>query len=85
MDNFNKSIFIDESTVKINRNSRRIWYHFVHGETRLGLIGENKHEPSVHIIGGISRQGPTELIVFEGKLNARGFQRVADHIHTFWI
>jgi hypothetical protein len=74
---FNESIFIDESTVQLNKNANRIWYKFIYGETRLGLIGKNKHEPSVHIIGGISRSGPTKLVIFEGKLNARGFQRVS--------
>ena len=74
---FNDSIFIDESTVQINKNARKIWYSFISGETRLGLIGKNKHEPAVHIIGGISKAGATELVIFEGKLNARGFQRVA--------
>ena len=62
--------------MQINRNSRRILYRFEHDESMLGLIGKNKHEPSVHIILDISRQGPTELICFEGILNARGFQRV---------
>ncbi len=75
---FNESIFIDESTVQINKNARKVWYRFISGETRLGLIGKNKHEPAVHIIGGISRAGSTELVIFEGKLNARGFQRVAN-------
>ena len=76
-DNFDHSIFIDESTVQLNKNASKIWYRVISGETRLGLIGRNKHAPSLHIIGGISRKGRTQLVIFEGMLNAKKFQRIS--------
>ena len=66
-DKFLDSIFIDESTVQMNKNASTIWYKVISGETRLGLIGKYKHAASVHILGGISRKGPTSLVIFQGR------------------
>ena len=37
------SIFIDECTVALDKNSRTQWYRKVPGETRLGFKGKFKH------------------------------------------
>ena len=75
-ENFDHQIFIDETTVQSTCNAGRIWYKNLPNETRLGLIGHFKHLTSYHCIGGISRLGPTRLIVFEGHLGAPGFQQL---------
>jgi hypothetical protein len=46
---FTNSIFIDESTVRMQCNANRIWYRQTVGETRLGLIGRYKHTPTVNV------------------------------------
>ena len=63
------TIFIDESTVQASKNAHRRWYKpGLEGETRIGLVEKYTHPYSVHVIGGISRLGATELIVFKGTL-----------------
>ncbi len=76
---FLQTVFVDESTVQESKNARKVWYNpDITGETRIGLIGRYAHPLSVHVIGGISRNGPTELIVFTGKMDGTGFQELAD-------
>ena len=70
---FDSAIFLDECTIQCNSNARTIWYKFFHEETRLGLVPKYKHEYSLHVLGGISRRGRTDLMIFTGKLNAIGF------------
>ena len=47
------------------------------GETMLGLIGKYKHVASVHVLGGISRKCSTQLVIFEGKLDWKKFQKLS--------
>ena len=42
------------------------------------LRSKYKHAASIHILGGISRLGKTRLMIFSGKLNAIGFQQLAE-------
>ena len=67
-DKFSNSIFIDESTVQATKNAHRIWNKPFRNETRLGLQEKYAHLTSVHVIGGISRMGATELCIFKGKV-----------------
>ncbi len=61
------SVFIDESLILANKNANRRWHKpGTDGETRLGLVGRYSHLYSVHLIGGISRLGKTELVFFQG-------------------
>ena len=73
---FSDSIFIDESNVQINKNASSIWYKVISGETRLGLIEKYKHAASVHILGGISRKGATSLVIFQGTLDSKKFEKL---------
>ena len=72
------SIFSDEATVPVDCNASRIWYKPLPEETRLELIGRYKHLTAFHCIGAISRRGPSQLFVFNGKLNGPGFQEACD-------
>jgi hypothetical protein len=65
-DKFTDSIFIDESTVQSTKNAYKIWNKPFANETRLGLIEKYAHPISVNLLGGISRRGPTPLIIFKG-------------------
>jgi hypothetical protein len=69
-DKFYNSIFIDESTVQATKNAYKIWNKKFPDETRLGLIEKYSHPESVHVIGGISRRGPTPLIIFKSKFKS---------------
>ena len=71
--NFDYNIFIDEATNCADKNGHTRWYRKIEGETRRGLVGRNAHEVSCHVIGGISRRGATELIIFSGRLDANDF------------
>ena len=77
-DKFANSIFIDESTIQADTNSNKVWYKPIPGETRHGLIGKYQHPDSVHVLGGISRNGKTPLIIFRGKLNSSYFCELAE-------
>jgi transposase len=79
-ENFNESVFIDESTIQTNRNGNMQWHRKIRGETRNGLVGRYKHEASVHVIGGISRKGPTNLIIFKGNMKSVDYQRLLRRI-----
>jgi hypothetical protein len=70
---FQETVFIDESTIKCNKNGNMQWYRKNPGETKNGLVGKYKHETCVHVIGGISRKGPTNLIIFKGNMKAGKF------------
>ncbi len=35
-----------------------------------------KYNNKVHLWGGISRKGLTNLVIFEGKMNSAGFQNI---------
>ena len=68
---FDHSIFIDESKVQIQKNANTRWYRPRYGECE--LIGRYKHESKINVIGGISRKGPTKLVLFDGTLNTNSF------------
>jgi hypothetical protein len=62
--------------VQVQCNANRVWYRYQPGQIRIGLIGKNSHPISVNIIGGISRKGKTELIIFDNAMNSVGFQQL---------
>ena len=37
-----------------------------------------KHPPKVHVWAGISQKGPTEICIFEGKMNAPLYTQILD-------
>ena len=76
--NFCYNIFIDECIIKANRNANRVWYKPRPGQIRIGLIGRYSHPVQINVIGGISRRGPTHLVVFEGAVNTNSFQELLD-------
>ena len=78
IETFDFNIFIDESTVQCDKNANKQWYQDFPGETRIGLIGKYSHELSLHVLGGISRRGPTQLALFTGKLDQNSFQDLCD-------
>ena len=73
---FNNSIHLDECCVQLDRNCNMIWHKKFDDETRGGLIGRYSKLMSVHIIGGISRLGPTSLEIWDGLLDSYGFQQM---------
>lgn len=76
-EDFEYSIFIDECTVKMDKNGRFQWYKKRKNQTKSGLVAKYKHTASIHVIGGISRRGRTKLIIFSGNTNTAGFKEVA--------
>ncbi len=65
-DQFDNSIYIDESTIQCTKNAYKMWNKPFVNESRLALQEKYAHLASVHVIRGISRRGPTELIIFKG-------------------
>ena len=74
---FHQTFFIDESTIQLNRNGSRIWFKLMPHENAFGLVGKFKSPSQVNVIGGISRLGATNLLIFDGKMDAEGFERMS--------
>ena len=66
-DDFGNVIFTDESSVEIER-ATTIRFH-EQGEM-YKPAPKPKHPLKVHVWGGISKHGPTELVIFEGIMDA---------------
>ena len=62
--------------MQARRNASKRWYRYVPGEIRLGFVGQYVHDFNFSIFAGISRQGATELVLYEGRCNAVGFRRI---------
>ena len=64
---FDCTIFIDESCIQASKNSNRIRFNRdIPNQTRIGLVERYAHLYSVHVLGGISRVGRSELFIFTG-------------------
>ena len=73
---FDATIFIDECIIQARKNASMRWYRFVPGEIRLGFAGRFAHDFSFGVFAGISRQGATNIVIYEGKCNREGFRRM---------
>lgn len=71
---FNDTIFIDESTIELSNIGRYRWHKNFSNES--GKSGKYSHAETVHVLAGISRLGPTGVVVFKGKMNAFFFQNL---------
>lgn len=69
---FEDVIFTDESKIQLNRHSRK-------SHRRLGckikLKGRHKHPTSVFVWAGISKKGPTDIVIFDGIMATKYFLR----------
>ena len=54
------------------------WFKPLPGETRRGLKGKYAQRFSLHIFAGMSRRGPTPIIIFEGKFDKIGFENILE-------
>ncbi len=74
---YDDSIHADECTVEMRNTTIKTWHK---GSNILrasgGRIGKPKYNNKVHLWGGISRKGLTNLVIFEGKMNSAGFQNI---------
>ena len=69
-EHFNDVIFTDECSVQMENHSK-ITFHHIWEQPR--LKGRPKHPVKVHIWAGISKPGPTTLMIFEGIMDAQFF------------
>ena len=76
--NYDHAIFIDECTVQANKNMRLQWFKPLPGETRIGLKGKYAHLFSLHVFAGISRRGPTQLVIFDGRFDSNSFKMICN-------
>ena len=65
---FDNVIFTDKCSVLLENHSK-LSFHRKWEQPK--LKGEPKHPVKVHVWAGISKQGPTELMVFEGIMDAQ--------------
>ena len=65
---FDNVIFTDECSVLLENHSK---LSFHHKWEQPKLKGKPKHPVKVHVWAGISKRGPTELMVFEGIMDAQ--------------
>ena len=71
----NDVIFSDESSVQLESH-RKTCYHKIVQPSR--LCGKPKHPPKVHIWGGISARGATQVVIFTGIMNATRYTDILD-------
>ena len=64
---FSDVIFTDESTVQLECHRRKC---FRKRKMPRKLKYKHKHPPKLHVWGGISKQGATQLVIFDGIMNA---------------
>ena len=80
---FNHTVFIDESTIQMGRSASRTWFKVLPHENQFGLVGRFKQPGKVNVIGGISRDGATTLLTFEGKMDGPGFEMMLNFLLPF--
>ncbi|EYB85320.1 hypothetical protein Y032_0300g1798 [Ancylostoma ceylanicum] len=59
---FNDVVFVDESTVQLENNSKDCYVRV--GEEHPRFKSQAKHPVKVHVWAGISSQGATEIVIF---------------------
>ena len=64
---FDNVVFTDESTIQLECHRRKC---FRKKKMPRRLKYRHKHLPKVHVWGGISKQGATQLVMFSGIMNA---------------
>ena len=76
-DDFDNVIFTDESSVQIGLNNRIMMAKIIRDQNGkiiskdVPSIEKLKHPLKVHVWGGISRHGPTQIRVFIGNMDAK--------------
>ena len=71
----NDVIFSDESSVQLESH-RKTCFHKIGQPSR--LCGRPKHPPKVHVWGGISARGATQVVIFTGIMNATCYTDILD-------
>ena len=72
---FGDVIFTDESTFKVEYHARRA-YHRI-GEPRI-LQQRPEYPAKVHVWGGISKQGATQIVLFKANMTATHYTTILD-------
>ena len=67
VDGFDDVIWSDESSIQLQSHRRHSYRK--RGEPAV-LKPRAKHPTKVHVCAGISKKGPTPIVIFEGKMNA---------------
>jgi hypothetical protein len=76
---FEDFIFVDECTVEIRKETYKKWHKKLPFQTVNGSVGKAAHNPKFNIWAGISRNGPTKLIIFNGNLKGPGYVKILRH------
>ncbi|XP_076075839.1 uncharacterized protein LOC143046565 [Mytilus galloprovincialis] len=78
-DSFSDVIFVDETTVELSSTGR---IHYFKRESEMQYISSKrpkpKHSYKVHVWGGISYRGATDICIFSGIMDSLGYQRILD-------
>ena len=72
---FDDVIFTDESTFQVEYHARRAYRRL--GEPRI-LRQKPKHPAKVHVWGGISKRGATQIILFKANMTATRYTQILD-------
>ncbi len=79
---FENVLFTDECTVQLERHKRKAFVK--NGHKHMVLRSKAKHPVKVHIWAGISWQGATKIVIFNGKcrMNSELFCRVIKEVYV---
>ncbi len=72
---FDDVIFTDESSFQVEYHARRAYRRL--GEPRL-LRSKPKHPAKVHVWGGISKKGATDIVLFNSNMTATRYTTILD-------
>ena len=70
---FDNVLFTDESTIQLDQHSRLCFRRRL--QPRI-LKQRAKHPIKVHVWGGISKRGATNVIIFSGIMDAERLERI---------
>ena len=75
-DRFENCIFVDECTIELRKETFKKWRKNLPFQTVNSSVGKPPHNPKIHVWAGISRSGPTQIIIFKGNLKGPGYVRI---------
>ena len=78
-DNWSNTIFSDETTFQMFRNTQLVRYHRGESRPHRSMV---KHPYKVHAWGAFTAQGPIALVLFTENFNAKRYQQILE-THLF--
>ena len=73
--------FTDESTIVLQSGCTH--YYAKEGE-EVPSLNKAKHPYKLHVWGGISKRGPTPIVIFKNNMDAKFFVKILEQAYVPW-